>query len=128
FTGINLVRDFIGDNKVIVAGSTWEGDETVLTEYIKQNKSVKLIIAPHEIHQKHIDSIITLFHNPVLYSSIASTHVVDTNTEGRIINNPILSDTQVLIIDSVGMLSRLYAYATVTYVGGGFTKDGIHNI
>lgn len=111
---IPFIPEFVSGNKVIVAGSTWPGDEEVLAAYLNRNKQVKLIIAPHEINTKHIAHVQSLFTDAVLYSAIHQSEN--------------LSSMQVLIIDSVGLLSRLYQYATLTYVGGGFTKDGIHNI
>jgi 3-deoxy-D-manno-octulosonic-acid transferase len=109
---IPLVTDFIAGKKVIVAGSTWPGDEEVLAEYLKQHKDVKLIVAPHEINENHIQQVQALFDDYCLYLSLKDEDF----------------QKQVLIINTVGLLSRLYQYATITYVGGGFTKDGIHNI
>ena len=103
----------------MVAGSTWEGDEELLAGFANDHPNTKLIIAPHEITPAHIVKLTQLFPNHLLYS-----HVQQQGLE----NHQVLTNAQVLIIDSVGLLSRLYAYATITYVGGGFTKDGIHNI
>ncbi len=111
---IDFVRPFIGNKKTIIAGSTWQGDEELLADFLKLNEDIKLILAPHEISKAHLDALRGAFENSIFYSSINS----DTT---------ILEKTQVLIIDSVGLLSRLYQYATLTYIGGGFTKDGIHN-
>lgn len=118
FSEIPLIPDFINSKPVIVAGSTWPGDEEALALYQKQNKDVKLIIAPHEINPKHIAQVQAQFAGAILYSSLKN--VQDQQS--------LLKDSPVLIVDSVGLLSRLYRYATVTYVGGGFTRDGIHNI
>lgn len=111
---VNFIQSFIGNEKVIVAGSTWEGDEKLLAAYAKDHPQIKLIIAPHEIAENHISSVRSLFPSHILYSGYAGALSAQ--------------DVQVLIIDSVGLLSRLYQYAAITYVGGGFTKDGIHNI
>jgi 3-deoxy-D-manno-octulosonic-acid transferase len=73
---------------------------------------LKFIIAPHEINKAHIDNLFALFPNAVAYSQL-SQH---PSTEAS-----------VLIIDNIGMLSRLYHYASITYIGGGFNKSGIHN-
>jgi len=108
FTDIPLINDFAGGEKLIVAGSTWPDDEQLLSHH----GSAKLIIAPHEINEPHLAQIEKMFSNSIRYSQWQ-------NREGN---------EKVLIIDNVGMLSRLYKYATVTYIGGGFTKDGIHNI
>jgi len=113
FSEIPFVKDFIGNARVLVAGSTWLEDEKLINEGCSFHDGFKLIIAPHEIHKERISQIQTRFGNNILYSELR---------EGLIANE------NVLIIDNVGMLSKLYNYATITYVGGGFTKDGIHNI
>lgn len=110
FSDIPFLKEFAAGSKLMVAGSTWQGDEEVLADYLKHTNDVKLVIAPHEINEKHIDQVQELFSDAVLFSGYTG------------------QACRVLIIDSVGLLSRLYHYATVTYVGGGFTKDGIHNI
>ena len=108
FKEIPLVKEFITNAQVIVAGSTWSDDEQLLSHY----PSAKFIIAPHEINESRLAHIERLFKNSIRYSQLHKAN----GTE------------QTLIIDNVGMLSRLYRYATVAYVGGGFSKDGIHNI
>lgn len=115
---IPAIDAFVADKKLIVAGSTWEDDDAVIATYAKTNLQTKLIIAPHEITAAHLDKLKGLFPNSALYSGVQQGSVSASDLAGA----------QVLVIDSVGFLSRLYAYATVTYVGGGFTKDGIHNI
>jgi 3-deoxy-D-manno-octulosonic-acid transferase len=112
FQEVPFIKDFISNKEVIVAGSTWPGDESLLKE-IRNSTKIKLIIAPHEIHDHRIKSLQQEFEGALLYSQLKN----DSN-----------SNAGVLIIDNVGMLSRLYHYATIAYVGGGFTKDGIHNI
>ncbi len=111
---IEIAENFIGDKFTFVFGSTWEKDEDILVEYINQSGSeVKYIIAPHEITSSHIKSLQKkLDRSSVLYSSFE----LDND-----------NDKQVLIIDNIGMLSSLYAYGQIAYVGGGF-GDGIHNI
>lgn len=118
FLEIKFIGEFLNDKQVIVAGSTWENDEKILVEYAAANPATKFIIAPHEINSKHISGVIKLFAGSLLYSELI--------TEGQLPAS--MKDAQLLIIDSLGLLSRLYKYATVTYVGGGFTSDGIHNI
>ncbi|HJW16657.1 MAG TPA: glycosyltransferase N-terminal domain-containing protein [Flavisolibacter sp.] len=108
FSELPVIKSFVGNDKVVVAGSTWKDDEKMLAGYMP----AKLILAPHEINEGHISQLEELFTNSVRYS----------NWEKR------TRKETVLIIDNVGMLSRLYKYATIAYVGGGFTRDGIHNI
>jgi len=106
-----LIEQFIRNNKVIIAGSTWPEDEEVLKQSINavNDPNLKLIMAPHEISEKHIASITELFPGCIRYSQLNSN-----------------TGSNVLIIDNIGLLSRLYKYATITYIGGGFGK-GIHN-
>lgn len=111
---IPFMDAFAAGKKVIVAGSTWPGDEEMLAHYLKQNKDVRLVLTPHETDARHIELLQALFPKAALYS--------------RWVSGETPANQQVLIIDAVGLLSRLYAYATIAYVGGGFTRDGIHNI
>jgi 3-deoxy-D-manno-octulosonic-acid transferase len=113
FKEVPLIKEFIGTNKVIVAGSTWPDDEKLLKDSLPSLPNLKLILAPHEIHSQHIKQIQNEFPNAILYSELKHASS--------------FTNKQVLIIDNVGMLSRLYFYGTITYIGGGFTKDGIHN-
>jgi 3-deoxy-D-manno-octulosonic-acid transferase len=139
YTEIPFIGEFIGNNPVLVAGSTWQDDENLLNEYIKEHKNVKLIVAPHEINAKHLNELMQ-FRSMILYSVLTTNNDIsplpnkDNPTWVRVrpeqaekLNNQMLQNVQVLIIDGVGMLARLYNYATICYVGGGFTKDGIHN-
>lgn len=111
---VPLIDDFIQNKKAVVAGSTWEGDENRLQQFVQSNPDVKLILAPHEVNERHLQNLQRLFPNAVRYSLLQ-----------KVKQRP---DAQVLIIDCVGLLSRLYQHAAVAYVGGGFTNDGIHNI
>ena len=110
---ISIIEDFKGLNNVVVCGSTWPKDEEFLSQYIKSsNDDFKWIIAPHEVHKKHINDIVKLFDNKcVLYSSADSAN---------------LKDAKILIVDCIGILSSVYQYACISYIGGGFGV-GIHN-
>lgn len=109
---VPLIKEFCGNHPVIVAGSTWSEDEEELDHYANTHPEIKFIIAPHEISEDHLRDIEKLFKNTIRYS-LLTTHYSPSN---------------VLIIDNIGMLSRLYKYATITYVGGGFGDDGVHNV
>lgn len=108
-----VVQLFKRDKKVLVAGSSWPNDEEILLSYFNQNKDVKLIIAPHEIHEEHLQSIISKLQRPYVRYTQATTENV--------------SDADCLIIDCFGLLSSVYRYGEVAYIGGGFGV-GIHNI
>ncbi len=113
---IPLVDKFVGDSRVIVAGSSWPPDEKIIFEAmdrLKEKHNIKLIIAPHEIHEGHLSSIEKMLSVKNVRFSKADESTV--------------SENQVLIIDNFGMLSSLYKYAEIAYVGGGFGV-GIHNI
>jgi 3-deoxy-D-manno-octulosonic-acid transferase len=109
-TALPLIEQFVGSALVLIAGSTWPADEDVLEKIATRFPGLKLILAPHEIDEAHIAQIQKKFPKALLYSEL---------------NNS--SSGQVLIINNIGMLSRLYQYATITYIGGGFSKTGIHN-
>jgi 3-deoxy-D-manno-octulosonic-acid transferase len=111
---IDLVEKFIAGKFTIVCGSTWGKDEDLLTRYIdKTNFGSSFIIAPHEIHTGHIKALQEKINRPTfLYSNLATDNIPEGN---------------VLIIDNIGMLSSLYRYAKLAYIGGGFGA-GIHNI
>lgn len=111
-----IVEKFKGNAMLIVAGSTWKPDEELLVEFINNYKAtnkVKFIIAPHEVSASNINRIHQLLKKPVISFSK--------------IDNTSINDFDVLIIDSIGILSSLYQYGNIAYIGGGFGV-GIHNI
>ena len=110
---IEVVEKFKGKALLFVAGSTWKPDEELLAEFINQNKDIKFIIAPHEVSQSNINRIHQLLKKPAISFSK--------------VNEKEIHNYQVLIIDSIGLLSSLYQYSNVAYIGGGFGV-GIHNI
>ncbi len=111
---ITKVERFAGRSKLVVAGSTWPADEALLQNLITDpSLKLKYIIAPHEVHESRIRQIEK--HLPgrtVRYSAIA--------------DNP-TGTADILILDTIGLLSKVYQYGHIAYVGGGFGK-GIHNI
>ena len=107
------IKEFCGNSKIFIAGSSWKADEDIFIKYINTNKQLKYIIAPHEIHKSNISRIINSINlKTIKYSEIKNTDI---------------SDYQVIIIDNVGLLSSLYQYGNIAYIGGGF-GSGIHNI
>ena len=108
--------NFCAGSKVLVAGSTWEEDEAELIHYVKAHPEIKFIIAPHEVDKENLQNVKKEFHGSMLYSQIMSVQLQMDYT------------AHILIIDNIGMLARLYYYADVTYVGGGFGESGIHNV
>lgn len=108
-----LVEAFKNGQKLIVVGSSWSKDEDLLAQYFLENPDVKLLLAPHEIHASHLDEIESKFNFAVVRYSKAS------------IEN--LKNANCLLIDNFGLLSSLYQYADIAYIGGGFGV-GIHNV
>jgi 3-deoxy-D-manno-octulosonic-acid transferase len=102
-----------GKSLTFVAGSTWLEDEAILIPYFNQNPNIKLIIAPHEINEQRIEALKSRITRPVVrYSQV---------------NENYINNIDCLIIDCVGLLSSIYRYGDMAYIGGGFGK-GIHNI
>jgi len=107
-----LIGAFCGNSPVFIAGSTWLPDEILLKDLFQQFPEWKFIIAPHETNAAHIQEISRLMPTAVRYTQL--------NTATSAI------DEQVLIIDNIGILSSVYQYGKVAYIGGGF-GTGIHN-
>lgn len=130
FMPVEGIQEFCGDSPVIVAGSTWEEDEIELLHFVNVHKDVKFIIAPHEIDKTNLKDVKDEFPDSIFYSDLISEQRA-TNNQLQTTNHhrgPADKPLNVLIIDNIGMLSRLYKYATVTYVGGGYGADGVHNV
>jgi len=132
---LDIVDTFVNNEPTIVAGSTWPDDEVLLQQYCGERKC-KLILAPHEMGAAHMVSISRLFPQAWRYSSVAPSwnkgaqeggvwEQVNARQQDDLEKG--LREARVLIIDNFGMLSRLYRYATISYIGGGFNKSGIHN-
>lgn len=108
-----LLEKFVGEKFVWVGGSTWPKDEEIILDYFNRHPEQKLILAPHEIHEEHLQSIIARLKRPYLrYTQATEANVADADC---------------LIIDCFGLLSSLYRYGKLAYIGGGFGV-GIHNI
>ena len=109
-----FVEAFIDNKTCIVAGSTWQEDHALLGSYIKESKQdLKFIIAPHKIEKQRIQK---------LKNSLGDKAVLYTNY-----NMETLSKKQVLIVDTIGLLTKLYQYAKVAYIGGAMGSTGLHN-
>ncbi len=112
-----VVQQFKADNPLLVVGSCWGGDLDVLLPFLEKiNVPLKIVIAPHEIHETTLKRIEkTLAGRTFRYS------------QARQVIGSDLDQYSVLIIDSVGLLAQIYAYADFAYIGGGF-GEGLHNI
>lgn len=116
---IPAVATFVKNNpkKVFVAGSSWLPDEQIFLPYLAQHPEWKIIIAPHVIAENHIEMIMQLLkgRRVMRYSQL------------QVGDHAKLAEAEVLIIDCFGLLSSIYKYGTVAYVGGGFGVS-IHNL
>lgn len=109
---LSLVEKFKGDSFTLVCGSSWPPDEDIFIEYFNTHPNMKLIIAPHIIHESHLIEIIKKLKRPYMSYKRASLNNIDK--------------VDCLIIDCFGLLSSIYRYGDVAYIGGGF-GEGIHN-
>ena len=124
FESLPVIAAFCGDDPVIVAGSTWEEDEEELDHFANTHPGIRFIIAPHEIEENHLQDMESLFRRTIRYSVLEKQFPL-TNDNRQLLAND--QQPNVLIIDNIGMLARLYHYARICYVGGGFGHDGVHN-
>lgn len=111
------IEAFLGTEKAFIAGSTWPEDEEAIQRAFgpEGHPSLKLIIAPHEISARHIGEIQKLFPGVLLFSQLK-----DKKGDA--------AASRCLVIDNIGMLSRLYRYAYACYIGGGLRTMGVHNV
>ncbi len=112
---LDFISQFKNDTLTIVVGSSWPKDESLLVDFINQiSGKVKFIIAPHNIKAEQIQE---------LKNSISKKTVLFSEKESKN-----LADFDVFIIDTIGILTKIYSYADIAYVGGGFGNPGVHNI
>jgi 3-deoxy-D-manno-octulosonic-acid transferase len=131
FEPIAIIEEFCNDNSpVIVAGSTWEEDEEELDHYANAHPEIKFIIAPHGIDAESLREVKKLFKQSIFLSELMEEKSKMKNPKSNLslsaIGHP--PTANVLIIDNIGMLSQLYKYATIAYIGGGFVDNGVHNV
>ena len=112
---LDFIEQFKDNTTTIVIGSSWPRDESLLVNYINQSSDeVKFIIAPHNIKSEQIQE---------LKNSISKKTVLFSEKD-----NIDLSNSNVFLIDTIGILTKIYSYADIAYVGGGFGNPGVHNI
>lgn len=109
-----VVERFVSNSKfTLVAGSSWQPDEDIIVPYFNSHPGMKLILAPHEFDKERLDALLAKFKRPVSLYSCASADEME--------------QCDALVVDCFGILSSLYRYGQVAYVGGGFGA-GIHNV
>ena len=112
---VDYINEFLSEKDCLIAGSSWGKDHEILTSYINHSKSdLKYIIAPHEINNEEINNLKSFINKKtVLFSEL---------------NNENVKTASVIIVDNIGTLSKLYKYASLAYIGGGFNGEGkLHN-
>ena len=115
-TDLSIIDGFCGKHKILIAGSTWSKDEEFIIAVYKKLKEkhtdLKLMIAPHEVNKSSVARI---------------ENLIGENKYSLYTNPKNIETSDILLIDTIGILSQLYRYGTAAYIGGGF-NDGIHNI
>lgn len=113
---LDFISEFKANSMCVVIGSSWEEDEAILIPYINSNASehLKFIIAPHQIKESHVKNIVSKLNVKTLLFSEK--------------NDKNLNDFSVFIIDTIGLLTKIYSYADIAYVGGAMGQTGLHNI
>jgi 3-deoxy-D-manno-octulosonic-acid transferase len=112
---LDFISQFKDDIVTIVVGSSWPKDEDLVVNFINSNTfNVKFIIAPHNIKKEQIQQ---------LQNNIIKKPVLFSEKDGKN-----LADFDVFIIDTIGILTKIYSYADIVYVGGGFGNPGVHNV
>ena len=110
---VEYISEFKGNNQLIVFGSSWEAEERIAKILSEKLKNFKIIIASHDL--KRVEHLKQIFPKAILYSELEQSQISNLKS-------------QILIIDSIGLLSKLYFYADIAIVGGGFHDKGLHNI
>lgn len=114
---LNLIEKFKEDKTLLILGSSWEKEESLLAVLLDQfpnwNEQIKIVVAPHNIYEKHVKEIESKLNVQTLKYSDA--------------NDDNINKSDLLIIDNIGMLSNLYQYGDISFIGGGFTNK-LHNI
>ncbi|MFC2101855.1 3-deoxy-D-manno-octulosonic acid transferase [Bacteroidota bacterium] len=142
-----LIELFAKDSKLFLGGSSWEPDEAIILDLIKQNPpNLKFIIAPHEVHASRIEALVASLQlavgslqssAPRYHGTTAPAHQLTSSPAHQLTSSPVLlyseltpenaTSARVIVVDSIGILAHLYQYASFSFIGGGFGV-GIHNI
>ena len=110
---LKKIAHFVGNQLCFVAGSTWEEDYNLINDFLTSSKEIKIIIAPHEVNQKSIKAL-----EKRIKVSFTKWSTYDLKSK---------VESNILIIDTIGQLTKIYSYASFAYVGGGMGNSGLHN-
>jgi 3-deoxy-D-manno-octulosonic-acid transferase len=116
---LDFIEKFKNNTLTVVVGSSWPKDESLLVDYMNSSNNVKFIIAPHNINKDQIADLKNQISKKTMLFSSINFNDLDASK---------LNEYDVLIIDTIGILTKIYSYADIAYVGGGFGKPGVHNI
>ena len=105
----------LNNAKIIIAGSTWEKDHILLSSLAEKYTDLNWIVVPHHVDSTSIQKCVSLFNNATTLTSFTASHQKFNNAK-------------VIIVDQIGLLRNLYQNAYITYIGGGFGAEGIHNV
>jgi 3-deoxy-D-manno-octulosonic-acid transferase len=105
----------LNNAKIIIAGSTWEKDHILLASLAEKYTNLNWIVVPHQVDSTSIEKCVAQFNNATTLTSFAASHQKFNNAK-------------VIIVDQIGLLRNLYQHAYITYIGGGFGAEGIHNV
>lgn len=113
---IDLIKQFKGENLLIALGSSYTFEVQLLANYLNKNKNqnIKIIIVPHFVFENQLVAIETIFSEKIVRFSK--------------VNETLICNIDMLLIDNIGMLSKIYKYADISFIGGGFKPKGLHNI
>ena len=113
---VDLIKQFKGENLLLVLGSSYAIEVELLANYLNENnnQNVKIIIAPHFVFEDQLLAIETIFSEKIVRFSKS--------------NEICINNFDILLIDNIGMLSKIYKYADISFIGGGFKSKGLHNI
>jgi 3-deoxy-D-manno-octulosonic-acid transferase len=116
---LDFIEQFKDNTTTIVIGSSWPKEESLLVNFINQaDEKVKFIIAPHNIKTEQIQEL----KNSITKKTVLFSEMIET------LHATSLKEYDVFIIDTIGILTKVYSYADIAYVGGGYGNPGVHNI
>ena len=110
---LEKITHFVGNQLCFVAGSTWEEDYNLINDFLTSSKEIKIIIAPHEVNERSIKAL-----EKKIKVSFTKWSTYDLKSK---------VESNILIIDTIGQLTKIYSYASFAYVGGGMGNSGLHN-
>lgn len=127
---LDFIKEFKDNTTTIVIGSSWPKDEELLVNFINNStEKIKFIIAPHTIKPEQIVELQkSITKKSILYTDLFPAQTLHVTHSAETLHATSLQEYDVFIIDIIGILTKIYSYADIAYVGGGFGNPGVHNI